>query len=711
MSRKRGARQSSGKRPEVSRTLRWVIGAVVAVSVLTASFLVWLRRSEPIASAQPDVILVTIDTLRADALGFAGNRKVQTPFLDALARESTVFTNAHAHNVVTFPSHVNILTGLYPYQHGCRDNSGYTVDPKFKTVAALLREQGYATGAFVGAFPLDARYGLGRGFDVYDDRYPEGKGKLAFRIAERRAEEVLAPAMAWWNQLAGKRFMWVHLYDPHAPYLPPPEFAARYPSELYLGEVAYVDSVLQRFLAPLLKTERPPLLIITADHGEALGDHGELTHGLFAYESTLKVPLLVRNPDSLIARTHSHSVRHIDIAPTILARAGAAIPAELPGKSLLVTDETPRPSYFEALSASLNRGWAPLVGLVDQDHKYIDLPVPELYNLETDPAESRNLFSESRRVLAQLRKILVANSPAQSPTERVISAEQSAQLLSLGYISGSAAKKSYTVADDPKNLVDIDNMLHHMVELYQLGQLDRAVEVATQVIERQPDMPVGQEMLAFLLQQAERTEAGIATLREAIARGTATEAMKMRLGLMLSEIGRAREAVEVLEPFASKNDVDLLNAYGIALADVGRPTEAVRQFDRVLKIDPTNATAYQNLGIVALRSRQPDLAQQYLSKALELDPQLPLALNTLGVLYAQSGRKAEAVELWTKAVAIEPTLYDALFNLAVVAGQIQRWQIAESALSRFIETAPPKRYSRDLAAARAMLREIERRKG
>src|SRR5687768_5287989 len=165
------------------------------------------------AAGPPDVILITIDTLRADALGFAGNRNVQTPFLDRLARESVVFTSAHAHNVVTLPSHVNILTGLYPYQHGVRDNAGYTLDPKFQTVAGLLKQRGYATGAFVGAFPLDARYGLGTSFDTYDDRYPEGSGKLDFKIAERRAEEVLRPASAWWTKQSAPRFMWIHLYD------------------------------------------------------------------------------------------------------------------------------------------------------------------------------------------------------------------------------------------------------------------------------------------------------------------------------------------------------------------------------------------------------------------------------------------------------------------------------------------------------------------
>ena len=694
-------KQERGRRRLLLSVLISVLGGV------TVLILGMCARPET-AAGPPDVILITIDTLRADALGFAGNRGVQTPFLDRIASESVVFTNAHAHNVVTLPSHVNILTGLYPYQHGVRDNAGYVLDPKFRTLAPLLKERGYATGAFVGAFPLDARYGLPPGFDIYDDRYPEGAGKLDFKVPERSADEVLSLATKWWSGQSGKRFVWIHLYDPHAPYAPPGEFASRFASAPYLGEVAYVDSAIEKHLGPLLKSDREILLVITADHGEALGDHGELTHGLFAYESTLKVPLLVRDPRTTKARVEKRSARHIDIAPTILARAGAAKPADLLGKSLLEFDEPDRSSYFESLSASLNRGWAPLVGLIDQGHKYIDLPIPELYDLASDPAETKNLFDERRRVTNQLRKILADSAPS-GAAPRNVSPDQAAQLLSLGYVSGNAAKKSYTVADDPKNLIDVDALIHRMIEAYQLGQHEQALKTAHEVVRRQPDMPMGREMLAFMQQTTEQPEAGIATLREAIARGNATDGMKMRLGLMLSESGHAKEAVDVLAPFSNSTDVDLLNAYGIALSDLGRHGEALRQFQRVLEIDATNATAYQNRGIVALRSGDAATAEQSLGRALQLDPTLPLALNTLGVIYAQSGRDGEAIEVWRKAIDIEPKLYDALFNLAVIAGRNQRWGIARAALQRFLATAPPSRYGKDLATAKSMLREVEKR--
>ncbi|HYN22494.1 MAG TPA: sulfatase, partial [Thermoanaerobaculia bacterium] len=353
--------------------MRRPLAVSLALIVLTAfgAAAWWLRghgwgggASGGIASARPreavDVILVTIDTLRADSLGFAGNRDVSTPLLDRLAAAGRVYTNAHAHNVVTLPSHVNILTGRYPYQHGVRDNSGFTVPESVPTLAAILKQAGYATGGFVGAYPLDSRYGIGRGFDVYDDNYPRASNAAEFALAERRGDQVVAPALAWWRSQAGRpRFLWVHLYDPHASYDPPEPFKTRFARNLYLGEVAATDSFLAPLLEPVLDGEETPaLVVVTADHGEALGDHGELTHGMFAYEATLHVPLIVWGPGIEPGRDERWA-RHVDIVPTVLGRLGIESAEGLPGRSLLATPAEAVDSYFEALSTNLNRGWAP----------------------------------------------------------------------------------------------------------------------------------------------------------------------------------------------------------------------------------------------------------------------------------------------------------------------------------------------------------------
>jgi len=654
---------------------------------------------------KPDIILVTIDTLRADATGYSGNARVKTPFLDKLAGEGVVFINAHAHNVVTLPSHVNILTGLYPYQHGVHDNAGFKLDAKNETVATMLHRAGYTTGAFIGAYPLDARYGLNAGFDVYDDNYGKGAASLDFANQERPASAVLDAAVRWWSGNEGKkRFLWIHLYDAHAPYRPPQPFAAEYSASPYLGEVAAIDHALGEQLAPLIDADRNALVIVTSDHGEGLGDHGELTHGLFAYEATLKIPLIVRAP-GLKHRIEPAYVRHVDIVPTILDALSIAKPATLAGASLLGKIE-PRDAYFEALSASLNRGWAPLTGVIHRGEKYIELPIAELYDLPRDPHEQTNLRADRRRDVEEARQLLTGMH-ANVASSRNVSAEELAKLRSLGYVSGTASEKStYTAADDPKNLVALDNKMHDVIDAYERHDVARALALAKEVVAARPDMAAGRELLAFVLQQSENVPAAIDNLREAIRHGGTTDGMRVQLGLLLTESGKTAEAVKILEPLSSGTDPDALNAYGIALADEGKVDDAMRQFNRVLQLDPNNAPALQNLGIAALRRDDVPGAQSFLSRALALNPRLPLALNTLGVVYARQGDYAHAVESWNQAVAIDPRQYDALFNAGLVEGRAGHVNEARAALGRFVATAPKDRYAADIATAKQALQAL-----
>jgi tetratricopeptide (TPR) repeat protein len=550
----------------------------------------------------------------------------------------------------------------------------------------MLRRDGYATGAFIAAYPLDARYGLNAGFDVYDDNYGKGAASTDFVIQERPASAVLDAAAKWWSANNGrKRFMWVHLYDAHAPYRPPKEFTNPDP---YLGEIESVDSALTSKLGPLLNDNI--LMIVTADHGEARGDHGELTHGLFAYESTLKVPLIVSGA-GIPHRIESGYVRHIDIAPTILARTGAAKPADMRGASLLEPIGK-RDSYFEALSASLNRGWAPLTGVIHDEKKYIELPVAELYAL---PDEQHNLRDDKRREVDAARQLLATmqGQVARAP----VSSEEAARFRGLGYVAGNVnAKASYGPADDPKTLIGIDAKMHEVIDAYEHGDLPRAVAVAREVVRAQPGMPAGLELLAFTLQQSEQIDEAIALYR----RVNSDEA-KVQLALLLSESGRSAEAVRILAPIAKEPDA--LNAYGVALADEGKFDDAANAFNRVLQSDPNNAPAYQNLGITALRRDDVAAARQYLDRALALNPRLPLALNTRGVVYARENDLPHAVELWQRAVAIDPRQYDALFNIGLVEGRAGHIDAAREALQRFVRTAPPERYRHDINTARRAL--------
>lgn len=656
------------------------------------------------APSEPDIILVTIDTLRTDAMSFTGSTKVKTPFLDELARNGVYYANAHAHNVITFPSHANMLTGLLPYQHGVRDNAGFVLDPKHKTIVHQLKEAGYATGAFVGAFPLDTRFGLSPGFDVYDDKYAEGSTPSAFVVPERTAQEVFAAAQQWYDTVADqKKFMWVHIYEPHQPYKPSSPWKEQYENPYY-AEVAGADDALGKFLRPILERRPNTMVIVTSDHGEGMGEHGEITHGLFAYEETLHVPMIVYEKGVLKPHVEKRFVRHIDIAPTILDRIGEEKTPEMLGASLLRVDDKFRTTYFEALTASLNLGWAPLVGMIEDGNKYIDLPLAELYNLNTDYLEKKNILTEDRRTTNRIRQLLADAAPTRSGMERNIGADEAQKLRSLGYLTGTAAaKKEYTAEDDPKNLVYLFSAIQQAVVKYQHGDWKGALAQARQIVAERPDMSMARDFLAFMFQQAEDPAAAEAVLRESLARGDANETMKQRLGLLLSEQGRAREAVDFLSQFATSSDPELLNAYGIALADLGQTDEAVAQFNRALAVDKTNATAFQNLGVVALRTGDVDRAEQFLIRALQLNKELPLALNTLGVVYARKNNFPLALDAWKRSVKIDPKQYDALFNIGLVSGRAGQTAEARQALDQFVRTAPPKRYAQDIATAKQAL--------
>jgi tetratricopeptide (TPR) repeat protein len=406
-------------------------------------------------------------------------------------------------------------------------------------------------------------------------------------------------------------------------------------------------------------------------------------------------------------RVENAYVRHIDIVPTILQRAGIAKPAALLGASLLESGVA-RDSYFESLSTALNRGWAPLTGVIRGSEKYIDLPISELYDLPRDPGEKDNLRDARRRDVEQARAFLKSFNAQINAPNRDVSAEEQARLRSLGYVSGGGAmKSSYTAADDPKNLVQLDNEMHQIVDAYETKDMATALRLARHVVAARPDMTAGRELLAFVLQQSERVPEAIENLKAALANGQPSTSARVQLGLLLTESGKAGEAVQVLAPLATSSDPDALNAYGVALADEGKLDDAARQFESVLQSDANNAPALQNLGIVALRRDDVNGAMQYLTRALTLNPRLPLALNTLGVVYARQGDYAHAVESWNHAVDLDPRQYDALFNIGMVEGRAGHRDEARAAFTRFLATAPKERYGEDLATAKQALAALQ----
>jgi len=723
---------------------RRVFVAVAALAVVLGVF--WLRRpADQIdlhAIPGQNVLLITIDTLRADALGSYGGAAA-TPAIDRLAAEGVRFDFAHAHAVLTLTSHASILTGELPFRHGLRDNSGYRLPPDARTAATILKSAGYATAAFVAAFPLHSRFGLTNGFDLYDDRFGETREPTEFGMPERPASAVVPLVRSW---IAERRsglpalpaspaqpwFVWVHLFDPHAPYRPPAPFDARYSQQAYLGEVAATDAALGPLLDDVRALGRPTLVVLTGDHGEALGDHGEQSHGLFAYESTLRVPLIVAElgevrlkPDattnegssvaSAFRRTSgevsSVSARHIDILPTVLEAVGQPVPSDLPGRSLLPREERQagaqaRPVYFEALSAQLNRGWAPLTGVIVGRDKYIQLPLSERYDLSADPAEQSNLLGrapDKDRELAAALRTFDASEPGRRVAE---DAHAATQLRSLGYLSGSAAPKAaYTADDDPKKLVEIDQAMHRAVEAFGAGRAGESIQIYRQVIDRRPDMAIAYRHLAFIEWQAGRPAEATETLRRAVARGVTDPRVIAQLGGYLAESDHVAEGIRLLEPLAreANAETDTLNSLGIAYARAARPDDARRTFERVLAINPESSIPLENLGVLALeRGNLPD-AGAFFDRAVRVAPGSSRAHAGRGSVAMKAGDKAAAYEAWTRAVQLAPTNFEALYNLGVNLARDGQLDRARPYLEQFLRSAPEAFYAQDRRDVAALL--------
>lgn len=661
------------------------------------------------------VLLVTIDTLRADALGSYGKADAGTPTLDRLAAGGVRFERCHAQNVVTLPSHANILSGRYPFDHGVRDNAGFRFPSGTATLATVLKARGYRTGAFVSAFPLDSRFGLDHGFDVYDDRFGDRGSHTAFRMEERPGSETVAAAMRWLGaQGPSPTFCWVHVYEPHFPYVPPEPFASRYRDDPYQGEVATADAILEPLLEPILDAGREgrTLVVMTADHGEARGEHGEMTHGIFAYEGTLRVPLVLYQPSLLKPRTVASTVRHVDLLPTVLDALGVAPPAGLPGRSLLALAEGDEgdaaDSYFESLSASVNRGWAPLQGVVRQGYKFIDLPLPELYDLSRDPKEETNLAASRADLMEAMRQELSRFRAADRGLQRSEeNAETLARLRALGYLSGTAptARKRYTADDDPKRLISLDAQVQEVIGLYAKGDLQGALALCREVVKRRPDMSLSLVHLAFLERETGNLAEAVSALRRAFALNPDDTDVVGLLGAYLNESGQPRETLRLLEPYVKKKDPDLdvLVAEGVALASVGRPQDAMAAFERVRQIDPSNVMALVNIGTVHLMAGDLDRAQQAFEAALDLDQRTARAHNSLGVIAARRGRMDEAAVQWRKAVELDPRDYQTLFNLGTLLLREGHAEEARQWLERYVAEAPVALEGRDIARVKAWL--------
>jgi len=700
----------------------WAVAA--ALLVLAGGWVLWRRMAgtsiEPGACAGCNVLLVTIDTLRVDRVGAFGGPAGLTPTLDQLANEGLRLTRAYSSAPLTLPSHASILTAVSPPVHGLRANGLFRLGPNLPTLATVLKSSGYRTGAFVGAFVLDSRFGLNRGFDVYDDKYGEKHEGDLTEGAERRAEDVVKPAARWILDSAAAGgspfFAWVHLYDPHEPYRAPEPYASRYPP--YDAEVAYTDATLGRFLSDLRAAGQldRTLIVVAADHGESLGEHGERTHGVFVYDATVRVPWIVWAGSRIRAGTYDRLVRLIDLAPTVLDLTGVPIPQSFEGRSILGAvasrEAPPAAAYLEAMDANLTRNWAPLTAIVSDTHKLIDLPVPELYDLSADPHEAANLYSregERARALGALLRDLSSGFAARgSASEKTnLSAEARQRLQALGYVASSTdgSKRVFTEADDPKALIGVSDALNQAVTTFNQGKRTEGMAAAKAIMSAHPGFPTAFGTYASMQRQTGDLAGAIATLDTIVRRGVADQRVMVVLAGYLFEAGAADKSIGLLEAViaAHPDEVEAYNSLGAVQSQRGRHAEAQAAYRKVLELDPNSAKAYENIGVDDLRAGNRVGAVANLQHALELDSRLAAAHNALATAYMLDGKMDDAVGQWRQAIDLNPRLYDALFNLGMALFDAGRRDEARPILTRFVETAPPDRYQPDIARLRALL--------
>jgi arylsulfatase A-like enzyme/Tfp pilus assembly protein PilF len=639
--------------------------------------LVFVVAAFVIATAQPqapNVLLVTIDTVRADRIGAYGYTKGATPAIDRLAREGVRFADATTQAPLTGPAHAAILTGQYPARLGVRDNASTPIPPGTTTIAGIFKARGYRTGAFVGAFIVGPEYGFGQGFDTVDARFAQFSTGMKLQ-AQRRGGEVTDAALAWLRAGSQPFFAWVHLYDAHAPYEAPPPFRARFQASPYDGEVAYVDSCIAKLVAALEQSGQldRTLVVVVADHGEGLGDHGEAEHGLFLYDTVLRVPWIMRLParDAAGAVVKTQ-VRTIDVAPTIAAVAGLSLP-KVDGESVvpLVRGGAPRepaPSYAETFYPKWHFGWSELKSMRVGDWKYIDAPTPELYDMRADAGERRNLVdargplanglsTEMSKVQSGFGSAATVDAPQPDP-------ETLARLRSLGYV-GIAAPSTGARGADPKDMVG-------RIEAFRSG-VTRAIDALGR---RQPDVAIAE--LKKLLEINERSYELHLFLGDAYeAKGQHEPALgeyaaasvlnphssaplvsQARVHLAQGDVMRATQKVDEaarLEP--GGGEIALVR--GTIYERQGLAPQAFAQYEAAVRANGSDTQARASLASLAMQTGQFDTARPQFEALLEMGYRPSRMHFGLAQIAESKGDKTRAIAEYRLALKIEPGLAEA----------------------------------------------------
>ena len=625
----------------------------------------------------PNIILITLDTVRADRMGFLGSQRGLTPNLDGLARDSAIFTRAYSQVPLTTASHATILTGTYPQFHKVNDFQ-VALAKDLPYAPEILHRAGYNTAAFVGAMVLDPKQrfarGFDRGFDSYDAGFKDWQPPLdRYNTRERRAGVVVARVLAWLRgRPKGPFFLWVHLYDAHYPYDPPPPYKRKYAAAPYDGEIAYVDSAAGKLLAELRAQGLYDGSIITvmSDHGEALGDHGEDTHGIFLYDETIHVPLLIKLPHSKVGgksesgKRIESRVELVDVLPTVLQAAGVEVPPEVQGESLLrimsggdagrdssgAEKQAERPAYSETDYPRLAFGWSSLRALRTGKYLYIEAPNRELYDQSADPKDTHNLSSINSAVADTLGGQLEVfrrktSSDRQAPVQAMDPGAQ-AKLAALGYIAAGSNDSvvGQSGRTDPKDKIDIANQLHRTNYLMESLRFKDAIPLLRQLIAKEPDLPLSFAQLGTCLLATHEFAQAVPVLRKLVELNPAPAAPHFQLAVALLATGEIAAAVPELETVVDK--VPGWDQPGLMLAtayfQTERSREAVTECEKILERVPNHYAALLLEGQILVLSKQAEAAISSLERAATAAPAMPEPHTFLADAYIQLGQKANA---------------------------------------------------------------------
>lgn len=651
----------------------------------------WARAAaEGSGSIPQNVVLITIDTLRPDHLGCYGYKSIQTPNLDALAARGARFAQAVTPVPLTLPSHASILTGTYPPVHGVRDMGGFALRESRPTLATLLGQAGFRTAAFVGSAALDHRYGLNRGFETYDDQMPASAEAAWIALPELRAGAVVDRAIAWLAaRPAGRFFIWVHFFDPHAPYDPPSPYRSQYAGRLYDGEIAYTDAQLGRLLGRLreLDLEKKTLFVALGDHGESLGEHGESTHGILLYDATVRIPLILAGPGVPAGKVIEPQVRSIDVVPTILAGLGLRPGEGLQGVSLwpLLDSSGGLPSesrftYLESIYPRTHMGWSEMRGLRAGEWKYIQAPQEELYDLRRDPSEKANSLRVSPATAERYKKllavILVGNGGAEVTRSEPVSREAQQELASLGYMSagmGQPIKLDFS-GPDPKTRVRLLPGFESAITLMSRRNYARAARDLERLVATDSGNPLFRLRLGICYELMGNRQAALATYAQAARVGAVTDEMLYR--------------------------------YGNLLMDAHQFEPAAQTFRRALELNPANTACLNNLGLCYFQLRNLKESERAFMAMLAEDPGAASAYNGLGLIRVTQGKRSEAAADFAKALDADPHLWEAWLNLGIYYQEEGRAQEALRCLEQFSRGAPPVQFKAELEKARSLIAEI-----